>query len=108
MKLDKSYIRQLISEQLQELKSPLAQGAEALQPEDMPGAIAGLLGNAAAQGVSAQLAQQTLMQILEMAGQVQDPQTAMAMVQAMAQAAQGALEAIPAAAEDAAKDATGQ
>ena len=85
MKLNKSYIRQIIAEQLQEIKSAVQKSSEAIQPEDMPGAIAGLQANAAAQEAIAGLLQQTLMQVM----------------------IQGALEEIPNVAEEASKAAQG-
>ena len=102
MKLNKSYIKQLISEQLQEIKSGVQRGAEAIQPEEMPGAIAGLQANAAAQEAIAGLSQQTLMQVMQIAGQSQDPaaQQIIALVQ-------GALEQVPEVAEEASKNAVG-
>ena len=102
MKLNKSYIKQLISEQLQEIKSAVQKSSEAIQPEDMPGAIAGLQANAAAQEAIAGLLQQTLMQVMQIAGQIQDP-AAQQIVTMM----QDALEEIPNVAEEASKAAMG-
>ena len=102
MKLNKSYIKQLISEQLQEIKSGVQKGAEAIQPEEMPGAIAGLQANAAAQEAIAGLLQQSVMQAMAMAAQSQDPAA-----QQIAALLQGALEEIPNVAEEASKAAMG-
>ena len=102
MKLNKAYIKQLIAEQLQELKSPLQKSEEAVAPKDMPGFVAGLIGNAAAQEAIAGLSQQTLMQVMELAGQSQDPAAA-----GIVQLVQGALAQIPDAAKKASDDAMG-
>jgi|TARA_R110002167_G_scaffold223278_2_gene428596 hypothetical protein len=102
MKLNKPYIKQLISEQLQEIKSGVQRGAEAIQPEEMPGAIAGLQANAAAQEAIAGLLQQTLMQVMQLAGQSQDPAA-----QQIVPLIQSALEQIPEVAEEASKSAMG-
>ena len=102
MKLNRLYIKQLISEQLQEIKSGVQRGAEAIQPEDMPGAIAGLQANAAAQEAIAGLSQQTLMQVMQIAGQSQDPAA-----QQIVALVQGALEQVPEVAEEASKNAIG-
>ena len=100
MKLNKSYIRQLISEQLQEIKSGVQRGAEAIQPEEMPGAIAGLQANAAAQEAIVGLLQQTLMQVMEIASQIPEAQQIVPLIQS-------ALEQIPEVAEEASKSAMG-
>ena len=102
MKLNKSYISRLISEQLQEIKSGVQKSAEAIQPEEMPGAIAGLQANAAAQEAIAGLLQQSVMQAMSMAAQSQDPAA-----QQIAALLQGALEEIPNVAEEASKAAMG-
>jgi len=102
MKLNKSYISRLISEQLQEIKSGVQKSAEAIQPEEMPGAIAGLQANAAAQEAIAGLLQQSVMQAMAMAAQSQDPAA-----QQIAALLQGALEEIPNVAEEASKAAMG-
>ena len=102
MKLNKSYIKQLISEQLQEIKSGVQKSAEAIQPEDMPGAIAGLQANAAAQEAIAGHLQNTTAQALEALGQSQDPAA-----QQVAALLQGALEQIPDVADEGAKAAAG-
>jgi hypothetical protein len=73
MKINKSYIKQLISEQLQELKSGIQKGAEAIQPEEMPGAIAGLQANAGAQEAIVAHLQGAATQVLQALGQSQDP-----------------------------------
>ena len=106
MKLNKSYIRQLISEQLQELKSlksGIQKGAEAIQPEDMPGAIAGLQADAGAQGAIAGHMQGAVMQALQTLAQSQDPAA-----QQVAALLQGSLEQLPDVAEEGAKEASGQ
>jgi gas vesicle protein len=100
MKLNKPYIKQLISEQLQEIKSGVQRGAEAIQPEEMPGAIAGLQANAAAQEAIAGLLQQTLMQVMEIASQIPEAQQIVPLIQS-------ALEQIPEVAEEASKSAMG-
>ena len=102
MKLNKSYIKQLISEQLQELKSGIQKGAEAIQPEDMPGAIAGLQANAGAQEAIAGHMQGAAMQALEVLGQSQDPAA-----QQVAALLQGALEQIEDVADEGAEAAAG-
>jgi|TARA_R110000851_G_scaffold309_1_gene1073 hypothetical protein len=102
MKLNKSYIKQLISEQLQEeLKSPLQKGADAVAPKDLPGFVAGLIGNAAAQEAIAGLSQQTLMQVMQLAGQSQDPAA-----QQIVPLIQSALDGMGDAAQKAQSDAT--
>tara|TARA_R110000851_G_scaffold191415_1_gene342021 strand:- start:74 stop:376 length:303 start_codon:yes stop_codon:yes gene_type:complete len=100
MKLNKPYIKQLISEQLQEIKSGVQRGAEAIQPEEMPGAIAGLQANAAAQEAIVGLLQQTLMQVMEIASQIPEAQQIVPLIQS-------ALEQIPEVAEEASKSAMG-
>ena len=100
MKLNKSYIKQLISEQLQEIKSAVQKSSEAIQPEDMPGAIAGLQANAAAQEAIAGLLQQTLMQVMEIASQIPEAQQIVPLIQS-------ALAQIPEVAEEASKAAQG-
>ena len=100
MKLNKSYIKQLISEQLLEIKSGIQKGAEAIQPEDMPGAIAGLQANAAAQEAIAGLLQQALMQVMEIASQIPEAQQIVPLIQS-------ALAQIPEVAEEASKAAQG-
>ena len=102
MKLNKSYIKQIISEQLQELKSGIQKGAEAIQPEDMPGAIAGLQANAGAQEAIAGHLQGAIAQALQALSQSQDPAA-----QQVAALLQGALEQIPDVADEGAKAAAG-
>ena len=103
MKLNKSYIRQLISEQLQELKSGIQKGADAIQPEEMPGAIAGLQANAGAQEAIAAHLQGATGQALQALGQSQDPAAQQAAV-----LLQAALEQIADVADEGAKEASGQ
>ena len=102
MKLNKSYIRQLISEQLREaIESGIQKNAEALQPEDIAGFIAGLIGNSAANETMANMSQQTLMQVMQLAGQSEDPA-----VQQIVPLIQSALDGMGAAAQESAKEAT--
>ena len=100
--LNKPYIKQLISEQLQELKSGIQKGAEAIQPEEMPGAIAGLQANAGAQEAIAGHLQATIAQSLQALAQSQDPSA-----QQVAALLQGSLEQLPDVADEGAKAAAG-
>jgi hypothetical protein len=102
MKLNKSYIKQLISEQLREaVESGIQKNAESLQPEELPGYLASLIGNAAAQETMASMSQQTLMQVMQLAGQSQDPAA-----QQIVPLIQNALDGMGDAAQEAAKEAT--
>ena len=103
MKLNKSYIKQLISEQLQEeLKSGIQKKADAIQPEALPSAIAGLQANASAQEAIAGHLQATVAQSLQALAQSQDPSA-----QQVAALLQGSLEQIPDVADEGAKAAAG-
>ena len=102
MKLNKSYIKQIISEQLQELKSGIQKGADAIQPEEMPGAIASLQANAGAQEAIAGHLQGAVAQSLEALAQSQDPTA-----QQVAALLQGSLEQLPDVADEGAKAAAG-
>ena len=100
MKLNKSYIRQLISEQLQELKSQIQKKEEAVSPKDLPSFVAGLIGNAAAQEAMAGLSQQTLMQVMDIASQIPEAQQIVPLIQ-------DALGGMGDAAQEASEDAMG-
>jgi len=103
MKLNKSYIKQLISEQLQEeLKSTIQKKADAIQPEEMPGAIAGLQANAGAQEAIAGHLQGATAAALNTLAQSED-----AAAQQAAGLLNGALEQIPDVADEGAKAAAG-
>jgi len=104
MKLNKSYIKQLISEQLkEEIKSGVQKRADAIQPEQLPGAIAGLQANAGAQEAIATHLQGATGQALQTLGQSQDPAA-----QQAAGVLQGALEQLADVADEGAKEASGQ
>ena len=99
MKLNKPYIKQLISEQLQELrgaKSPLQRNAEAIQPEDLPGAVAGIQAGNAAGTAQAQILQGALVNIVNMAPDMGEAGATVAQLanDALKQAAEAADEAV--------------
>jgi hypothetical protein len=98
MKLNKTYIKRLISE---ELKSRIQKKEEAVAPKDLPGFVAGLIGNAAAQEAIAGLSQQTLMQVMEIASQIPEAQ------EAIVPFIQTALGGMGDAAQEASEDAMG-
>jgi len=99
MKLNKSYIKQLISEQLQEvrgLKSSVQKNAEAIQPEDLPGAVAGIQAGNAAGTAQSQILQGALVKIVELAPQLGEAGAPVAQIanDALKQAAKEAEEAV--------------
>jgi|15BtaG_2_1085339.scaffolds.fasta_scaffold28201_4 hypothetical protein len=99
MKLNKSYIKQLISEQLREdLDSQIEKKEKAIDQKDLPAAVATNQAEAAAGTAQAQVLSTALVEILNAAAAIGPPGMPIAKL------AQDALEAAGAAANEAVED----